>query len=157
MASVSGVTMSIVNGSSSTARNVTVKGTLTFDASDVGRTYHLSIGLFGEDKSDDKLPAGDPVGDDQIYGFLWSGFPLPKSYKAYPVAAPGTVVFAETRSVANTKLDEDPGTWQPAFDPDHGQTPPPPMPRRDEVYARATLAVPTVSARSSTVIAGFGV
>jgi hypothetical protein len=150
MASISGVTMSIANGASTIARNVTVTGSMGFDASDVGRTYHLAISLFGEDKSDDKLPASDPVGDDNIFGFKW-GF-LATPYKTVTVAAPGTVPFTETRSVSNTKLDEDTGTVAPNVDP-----PLPGIPRRDEVYARATLSGAPVSARSTTVIAGIGV
>jgi hypothetical protein len=152
MASVSGVTMSIANGSSSLARNVTVSGTMSFDASDVGHTYHLAISLFGEDKSGDNLPASDPVGDDEIYVYKW-GVPLTqKSYKVVTVSAPGSVPFTETRSVSNAKLDEDTGTVAPNVDP-----PLPGLPRRDEVYAKATLTGAPVSARSATVIAGFGV
>lgn len=152
MASVSGVTMSIANGSSSLARNVTVSGTMSFDASDVGRTYRLGISLFGEDKSDDKLPAGDPVGDDDVYDFKWGFLLAQKPYKVVTVSAPGSVPFSETRSVSNAKLDEDTGTVSPNVDP-----PLPGLPRRDEVYALATLTGAPVSARSSTVIAGFGV
>ncbi len=152
MASVSGVSMSIANGTSSLARNVTVSGTMSFDASDVGRTYHLAISLFGEDKSGDNLPAGDPVGDDEIYGYKWGVLLLQKPYRVVTVAAAGSVPFTETRSVSNAKLDEDTGTVAPNVQP-----PLPGLPRRDEVYARATLSGAPVSARSSTVIAGWGV
>lgn len=152
MASISGVTMSIANGTSSTARNVTVNGTLSFDASDVGHTYHLAIGLFGEDKSDDKLPSGDPVGDDEIYVYRWGVLLAQKPYKVVTVSAAGSVPFTETRSVSDAKLDEDTGTVAPNVQP-----PLPGVPRKDEVYARATLSGAPVSARSSTVTAGFGV
>jgi hypothetical protein len=157
MASISNVTMSIATGTSSIARSVTVNGTLTFDASDVGRTYRLAIALVGEDKSGDKLPASDPVGDDDIYDFKWGIVPLLiKPYKSITVAAPGTQTFSETRSVNNVKLDEDTGTVPVNYEPDIN-TPLPGFPRRDEVYARATLGMAPVSARSTTVIAGIGV
>ena len=152
MASISGVTMSIASGTSSTARNVTVNGTLSFDASDVGKTYHLGIALFGEDKSGDNLPATDPVGDDEIYVYKWGALLTQKPYKVVTVSAAGNVPFTETRPVSNAKLDEDTGTVAPNVQP-----PLPGLPRKDEVYARATLSGAPVSARSATVTAGFGV
>jgi hypothetical protein len=58
--------------------------------------------------------------------------------------------------VSNTKLDEDPGKTDPSGEADI-DTPLPGLPRKDELYAKATLSVPSVSARSATVIAGFGI
>jgi hypothetical protein len=156
MASISNVTMSIASGSSSIARSVTVNGTLTFDASDVGRTYRLGVALVGEDKSGDNLPSGDPVGDDDIYDFKWGFLLNQKPYKSITVVAPGTQTFSETRSVSNVKLDEDAGTVPVNFEPDIN-TPLPGFPRKDEVYARATLGLAPVTARSATVIAGIGI
>ena len=152
MASISGVSMSIANTSSTTSRNVTVTGTMSFDASDVGRSFHLAISLFGEDKSGDNLPSGDPVGDDEIYAYKWGLLLGAKPYKVVTVSAAGSVPFTETRAVSNAKLDEDPGTIPVNFDP-----PLPGVPRADEVYARATLSGAPVSARSATVTAGWGV
>lgn len=136
-------------------RSVTVSGTMTFDAGDVGKTYRLEIKLYGEDLSGDKLPAGDSVGDDVVYTFKWGPSPLlPVTYKTVVVAAAGNVAFNETRNVATTALDEDPGKVligmadinTPIF-----------MPRSDEVYARVTLSGAPVTARSTTATAGIGV
>lgn len=156
MATISGVTMSIANGSSTAARNVTVSGTMKFDAGDVGRTYHLSIGLFGEDARDDHLPVGDDVGDDDVFAFKWGFLLTQKPYKVVTVSAPGAVPFSETRAVSNVKLDEDPGDTSNAKEADI-HTPLPGLPLRDELYARATLTAAPVSARSATVTSGFGV
>ena len=156
MATFSGVTMSIANGSSTTARNVTVNGTLNFDASDVGRTYHLAISLFGEDKSDDHLPVGDETGDDEVYAYKWGFLLTQKPYKVVTVSAPGAVPFTETRAVSDVKLNEDPGDTSNAKEADI-HTPLPGLPLRDELYARATLTGAPVSARSATVTSGFGV
>jgi hypothetical protein len=156
MASISNVTMSIANGTSSIARNVTVNGTMTFDANDVGKTYRLGIALVGEDLVGDKLPSGDPVGDDDVYDFKWGFLLNQKPYKTITVAAAGTQTFTETRSVSNVKLDEDPGKVELNAEPDIN-TPLPGFPRKDEVYARATLGLAPVIARSPTVIAGIGI
>ena len=51
-------------------RDVTVAGTMNFDASDVGRTYRLEIKLYGEDLSGDKLPSSDSGADDLISTFM---------------------------------------------------------------------------------------
>jgi hypothetical protein len=156
MPTISGVTMSIASGSSTTARNVTVSGTLAFDASDVGRTYHLGISLFGEDRSGDHLPVGDPMGDDEIFAYKWGFLLTQKPYKVIAVSAAGAVPFTETRAVTNAKLDEDPGDTSNAAEADI-HTPLPGMPLRDELYARATLTAAPVSARSATITSGFGV
>jgi hypothetical protein len=156
MASISNVTMSIATGTSSIARSVTVNGTMTFDANDVGKTYRLGIALVGEDKTGDNLPSGDAVGDDDVYDFRWGILLYQKPYKSITVAAPGTQTFSETRSVSNVKLDEDAGTVPINYEPDIN-TPLPGFPRKDEVYARATLGLAPVIARSPTVIAGIGI
>lgn len=155
MASVSNVSLALAEGSPTATTSVTVGGTLTFDAGDVGKTYRLEIVLLGEDKSGDKLPAGDPLGDDTLYTFSWGFFPFMKAYKTVTVAAAGSLPFTETRMVTDTKLDEDSGNVQIAS-PDNGNTPLY-MPRKDEVYARATLSGAPVTARSATVTAGIGV
>ncbi len=154
MASVSNIAMSIANGSSTSSRNVTVTGTMTFDTSEVGKSYRLEIKLLGEDKVGDKLPAGDPVGDDEIYTFSWGTLLNKKAYKQFTVAAAGPQTFTETRAVSNGSLDEDSGQVKigeadintPLF-----------FPRQDEVYARVSLSGTPSTARSSTVIAGIGV
>ena len=77
-------------------RDVTVAGTMNFDASDVGRTYRLEIKLYGEDLSGDKLPSGDSGADDLISTFMWvSGGLLLRSYKAVTVLAAGAVIYSE--------------------------------------------------------------
>lgn len=153
MASILNPTVSLgaVNGDK---RNVTVAGSLIFSASDVGRTYKLEIHLFGEDKAGDKLPSDDAVGDDKIYTYAWPGPVLPRPYKMITVAAAGMLALNETRAVSNEALDEDPGKVvvgqadinTPVF-----------MPRSDEVYARVTLGIASISARTPTVQAGIGV
>lgn len=49
MASASNISLSIANGSSANTSNVTVSGLLNFEASEVGKSYHLEIKIFGED------------------------------------------------------------------------------------------------------------
>jgi hypothetical protein len=156
MASVSNVQLQL--GSGTTERPATVTGTVNFDASDVGKTFRLSIDLWGEDLAGDKVPAGDAAGDDLLYSFLWigSGAPLIRKYRSIAVSAAGSQSFTETRNVPAAKLDEDAGTIDPNAEADIN-TPLPPMPRRDEVYARVTVALPPATARSATVIAGIGV
>jgi hypothetical protein len=154
MASVSNIVMLLSNGSTAETRNVTVTGTMTFDASEVGKSFRLEIQLFGEDKLGDTLPAGDSVGDDLIYTFSWGMLLNKKAYRQFTVAAAGPQTFTETRPVSSEKFDEDPGKVQigeadintPVF-----------MPRQDEVYAKVTLSGAPVSGRSATVIAGIGV
>ncbi|NKE70316.1 hypothetical protein [Candidatus Manganitrophus noduliformans] len=154
MASVSNIVMSLSAGSTASTANVTVTGTMTFEASEVGKSFRMEIGIFGEDKSGDKLPAGDPVGDDLLYPFQW-GFLLPKKpYKQFTVMAAGPQTFTETRSISNEKLDEDPGKVKIA---EADINTPVYFPRQDEVYAKVSLSGSPVSARSSTVIAGIGV
>lgn len=136
-------------------RDVTVAGTMTFDAGDVGRTYRLEIQLYGEDLTGDKLPSGDTGADDLISTFMWaSGGILLRSYKAVTVLAAGTVNYSEKRAIDTAKLDEDSGKeivgWADINTPIY-------MPRSDEVYAQVTLGTAPVSKRSVTVQAGIGV
>jgi len=140
---------------SSGKRDVTVAGTMTFDASDVGRTYRLQIELFGEDLAGDHLPSGDSGADDLISTFTWlAGGLLLRPYKAVSVLAAGSVNYSEKRAIDTAKLDEDAGTeivgWADINTPII-------MPRSDEVYAQVTLGVAPVSKRSATMQAGIGV
>lgn len=152
MASVSNIVLSIANGSAASTRDVTVTGTMNFDASEVGKSYRLEIKVFGEDKAGDKLPATDSVGDDALYTFSW-GFPN-KGFKPLTVAAAGAQTFTETRAISNVKLDEDSGKVKIA---DADIVTPVFFPRQDEVYAKVSLSGTPTSARSATVIAGIGV
>lgn len=136
-------------------RDVTVAGSITFDAGDVGKSYRLEIKLFGEDKTGDQLPSGDAVGDDQIYVYSFTGPILPRPYKVITVAAAGTVNFSEKRAVNTSSLDEDPGNKIVGQAPDN-QTPIF-MPRKDEVYANVTISGAPVTKKSATVVAGIGV
>lgn len=136
-------------------RDVTVAGTMNFDASDVGRTYRLEIKLYGEDLTGDNLPAGDSGADDLISTYTWlAGGVLLRPYKAVTVLAAGSVNFSEKRAIETSKLDEDAGTqivgWADINTPII-------MPRADEVYAQVTLSASPVSKRSTTVQAGLGV
>lgn len=154
MASVSNIVLSLSAGSTASTADVTVTGTMTFEVGEVGKSFRMEIGIFGEDKSGDKLPAGDPVGDDLLYTFQW-GFLFPKkSYKQFTVMTAGPQAFTETRSISNEKLDEDLGNVKLA---DADINTPVYFPRQDEVYAKVSLSGSPVSARSSTVIAGIGV
>lgn len=154
MASLSNIALTLSAGSETNSRNVTVSGTMNFDASDIGKSYRLDITIFGEDKTGDNLPSGDVLGDDKLYTFTWGIFLNKKSYKQFVVAAAGPLNFTETRAVSDDVLDEDSGKVQigsadintPIF-----------MPRKDEVYARVNLSGAPVSARSATVIASVGV
>jgi len=154
MASLS--TPSVTLGATSGAkRDVTVAGTMTFDASDVGRTYRLEIDLYGEDLAGDALPAGDSGADDLISSFVWiSGGIIVRSYKAITVLAAGAVNYSEKRAIDTAKLDEDAGQelvgWADINTPIY-------MPRKDEVYASVTLGAAPVTKRSVTVQSGFGV
>lgn len=154
MASVSNVQLQL--GSGATERPATVTGTLDFDASDVGKTFRLSIDLWGEDLADDDVASSDAAGDDLLYSFLWvGGTPLIRKYRSIAVSAPGSQTFTETRNVPAAKLDEDAGKFGSDKEADIN-TPLPGLPRRDEVYARVTVALPPSTARSATVIAGIG-
>jgi hypothetical protein len=146
------VTLGAISGAK---RDVTVAGTMNFDAGDVGRTYRLEIKLYGEDLSGDKLPSTDTGADDLISTFMWvSGGLLLRSYKAVTVLAAGAVNYSEKRAIETSKLDEDSGAelvgWADINTPIY-------MPRADEVYAQVTLGTAPVSKRSSTVQAGIGV
>lgn len=146
------VTLGAISGGK---RDVTVAGSMSFDASDVGRTYRLEIELYGEDLAGDKLPSGDSGADDLISTFMWlaSGVLL-RSYKAVTVLAAGTVNYSEKRAIDTAKLDEDAGTgivgWADINTPIL-------MPRADEVYAKVTLGMAPVTKRSATITAGIGV
>lgn len=135
-------------------RDVTVNGSITFNASDIGKTYRLEIKVYGDDPAGDVLPSDDAVGDDLIYTYQWGGLFLPKPYKSITVAAAGTINYSEKRSVATSKLDEDKGTkivgWADINTPIL-------MPRKDEVYASVTLSGAPVTAQSAVVTAGLGV
>jgi len=150
--SIPTITLGAVNGSK---RDVTVAGSMTFDANDVGRTYRLEIELFGEDLAGDHLPSGDSGADDLISTFTWlAGGLILRPYKAVSVLAAGTVNYSEKRAIDTAKLDEDAGTeivgWADINTPII-------MPRSDEVYAQVTLGMAPVSKRSVTTQAGFGV
>jgi hypothetical protein len=133
-------------------RNVTVAGSVSFDAGDVGKTYRLEIKLFGDDFTGDKLPSGDSVFDDELYTYSFAGASLlPRPYKVLAVAAAGTVNYSEVRTIDVGLLDEDGGVISINIDP-----PPPGIPRKDEVYARVTVSGAPVSVNSPTVDAGFG-
>ncbi|WP_140636497.1 hypothetical protein [Methylibium rhizosphaerae] len=133
-------------------RNVTVAGSVSFDAGDVGKTYRLEIKLFGDDFSGDKLPSGDSVFDDELYTYSFAGVsPLPRPYKVLAVAAAGTVNYSEVRTIDVGLLDEDGGVIMTNTDP------PLPIPRKDEVYARVTVSGAPVSVNSPTIDASFGI
>lgn len=155
MASVSNVSLSIVNGPTPSTKNVTVSGTMTFDASEAGKAFHLEIKLRGEDLPGDKLPAADAVNDDDLYTFQWgNSWPL-KSYKHIAAASPGSHPFSEVRAISTTILDEDAGKIQVGQDPNTGA--PLLMPCKDEIYAKVTLSGAPVSSRSPTATLGAGV
>lgn len=140
----------VVNGK----RDVTVAGALEFDAGDVGKTYRLEIKVFGEDKSGDNLPSGDAAGDDLLYTYSWPGPLLPRPFKSITVAAAGNINFSEKRTLDSTKFDEDAGTaivgWADINTPIL-------MPRKDEVYATATLSGAPSTVKTATIVAGLGV
>lgn len=146
------VTLGSTNGDK---RDVTVAGTMNFDASDVGRTYRLEIQLYGEDLAGDSLPSDDSGADDLISTYMWAGGGVfLRPYKAVTVAAAGAVSYSEKRAILTSKLDEDAGKVKigmadintPIF-----------APRADEVYAQVTLGTAPTSKRSATVQAGIGV
>jgi len=159
MASISNVSLSIENGSTANTKKVTVNGTLTFVAGNVGKSYRLVIKLRGEDKAGDNLPDTDSGPDDELFTYTWSN-PV-RSYKVISVTSAGSQNFSHMRVISAGILDEDsgkvyigsPAPHSPAF-----------LPRDDEIYATVTLKNPPVpsavepTARSSTVIvSGFGV
>jgi hypothetical protein len=146
------VTLGSISGGK---RDVTVAGTMSFDASDVGRTYRLEIKLYGEDLAGDSLPSGDSTADDLLSTFMWAGGGiLLRPYKAITVTAAGTVAYSEKRAIDTAKLDEDAGKVQVGM---ADINTPIYMPRADEVYAQVTLGMASVSKRSATVQAGIGV
>ncbi|MFG6428291.1 hypothetical protein [Roseateles sp. LYH14W] len=154
MATLSTPTVTL-GSTSGDKRDVTVAGTMSFDASDVGRTYRLEIKLYGEDLTGDSLPSDDGGADDLISTYTWvSGGVFLRPYKAITVVAAGTVNYSEKRAIETSKLDEDAGKVKvgmadintPIF-----------MPRADEVYAQVTLGMAPVTKRSATVQAGIGV
>lgn len=141
MASLSNVSLSVSSG------NVTVSGTMKFDASEVGKSFRLEIKLFGEDKAGDNLPSDDPVGDDEIHTFTWGTNVFNKKpYKQFTVANAGPKSFSETSSPSEEKLNEDGGNVM------IGSSPPVPFMRADEIYAKVTLSGSPVSLRSASVV-----
>lgn len=151
MATISNVSLAITNGAAADTRNVTVSGTLNFDASEVGKSYRLAIKIMGEDKPSDNVPDTDPQGDDDLYTFTWGPWLGKKPYKQFTVTASGAMPFNEVRTLNSTQLDEDSGKVKigevggtPLF-----------LPRGDEVYALVSLSGTPVSIRSA-VISGFG-
>ena len=135
-------------------RDVTVAGSITFDAGDVGKTFRLEIKLFGEDQGSDQLATGDALGDDLLYVYTFPSLLLPRPFKNVTVTAAGTVNYAEKRAVATALLDEDAGKVQIGEADIHS---PVFMPRSDEVYASVTLSTTSLTRRSATVAAGIGV
>jgi hypothetical protein len=155
MAALSNITLSTASGPTSTSKNVTVQGAITFDSADVGKTFRLEILIFGEDPSGDRLPAGDPIGDDLLYTFSWGPLFIKKPYREIKVSAPGTVPIAETRAIADETLDEDKGKVEIG---DADINTPVLVVRKDEVYARVSLSGAPISARSPTLtLSPFGV
>jgi hypothetical protein len=156
MATISNISLLISNASVANTRNVTVSGTMNFDAGEVGKSYRLEIRIFGEDKPGDNLPSADLPGDDELYTYSWGSFFNKRPYRQFTVPAAGPQAFTETRAISSDTLDEDKG--EVAIGPQPGLgSPPPTFPRRDEVYATVLLSGAPVSARSATVIAGIGV
>lgn len=146
------VTLGSISGDK---RDVTVAGKMTFDASDVGRTYRLEIQLYGEDLDGDSLPADDSGADDLISTYMWSGGGVfLRPFKSVTVAAAGTVSYSEKRAIDTGRLDEDAGKVKVGM---ADINTPVYMPRADEVYAQVTLGTAPVSKRSTTVQAGIGV
>jgi hypothetical protein len=138
----------------SNKRDVTVAGTITFDAGDVGKTYRLEIKLFGDDSASDNRPAADSAADDLIYTYQWTPpfLFLPRPFKAITVTAAGNVSYSEKRAVASAALDEDSGVVSNMVGGVLIQ-----MPRSDEVYAAVTIAGAPVTVNTATVTAGIGV
>lgn len=151
MATISNVSLAITNGAAVDMRNVTVSGTLNFDASEVGKSYRLAIKIMGEDKPGDNVPDTDPIGNDDLYTFTWGLFLGKKPYKQFTVTTAGAMPFNEMQTLSATQLDEDSGKVKigqadintPIF-----------LPRADEVYAFVSLSGTPVSMRSA-VISGF--
>lgn len=145
MASVSNISLSTAAGNNADTSKVTVTGTMNFDSTEVGKSYRLEIKIFGEDKAGDNLPAGDAVGDDELYTFRWNVL-IP--YRTVQVAAAGANTFSEMRTISSSALDEDSGKVKigeadintPIFSP-----------RGDEFYARVVLSGAPVTAKSPTL------
>ncbi len=137
-------------------RDVTVAGSITFTAADVGKSFRLELKVYGEDKAGDNLAAGDAVGDDLLYTYAFPGPFFPNLFKTITVASAGNLAYSEKRAISTATLDEDPGKVligmadinTPIF-----------APRQDELYARVSISMApgTVTAKSATVISGFGV
>lgn len=158
MANVSNVSLVISDSlTESDQKVVTVSGTMSFEASEVGRIYRLEIKLFGEDKTDDKLSFNDSMGDDELSTFF---FPLNRfflvPFKRFTVTTIGSQSFTETRTISNNTLDEDPGSaivaWADINTPIY-------MPLADEVYAKVVLSVvvPAPSYALSNTVRTVGV
>ncbi len=142
MASLSNIAISTGAGSSADTTKVTVGGTMTFDASEVGKSYRLEIKIYGEDKAGDNLPSGDAVGDDQLYTFRWNLF---TPYRMVQVTQAGAQPFTETRTVNASTLDEDSGKVQIG---ETDMNTPVLSPRADEYYAQVVLSGAPVTAKS---------
>lgn len=153
MATLSTPTVTL-GATSNDKRDVTVAGTMTFDASDIGRTYRLEIQLMGEDLAGDNLPSGDTGADDLISSFMWVSGGVPRAYRTVTVQATGAISYSEKRAIETSRLDEDAGLQKVGMADIHT---PVFMPRADEVYAQVTLGTAPVSKRSATVQAAIGV
>ena len=153
MATLSTPTVTL-GATSGAKRDVTVAGTMTFDASDVGRTYRLEIQLMGEDLAGDLMPAEDTGADDLISTFMWLSGGVPRAFRTVNVLAAGSVPYSEKRAIETARLDEDAGLQYKGQADIHT---PIYMPRADEVYAKVTMGTASVSKRSATVLAGIGV
>jgi hypothetical protein len=130
---------------------------MSFDATEVGKSYRLAIEIWGEDKSDDNLPSTDAVGDEELYTYMWGSWFLRRAYRQFTVSAAGSQTFTEARTISNGTLDEDSGSSTGPSSPDNENTTLPGLPRRDELYAKVTLSGTPVTARSATVVTGAGV
>lgn len=142
MATISNITLSTAAGTNADTSKVTVNGTMTFDSTEVGKSYRLEIKIFGEDKAGDNLPSGDAVGDDELYTFRWNLF---TPYRTVQVTEAGAKTFTETRTISSAALDEDAGKVKVG---DADINTPVFMPRADEFYARVVLSGAPVSAKS---------
>jgi hypothetical protein len=148
MASVSDVSLQISPNSLANTQTVTVSGTLNFEEAEVGKSYRLEIKIFGEDKPGDNVPPNDPIGDNELYAFLWGHFFRKIPYKPFMVNMAGKQNFTERRAISDETLDEDSGKvivgWADINTPVF-------MPRADEIYAKVVLSSLPSTGRSNTV------
>lgn len=153
MASINNPVVTL-GSSSGSGRNVTVTGTLNFDASDVGRTYKLEIGVYGDDSASDNRPSDDSAADDLIYTFKWTAIPFPRPYKNITVLVAGSMAINETRLISNDTLNEDKGNVIIA---EPAPQSPVPFPRSDEIYAKVTLGSASISKNTPPLQVGIGI